>query len=540
MNLRHGKPSLLVGSLLLIAATGVACVAEPGDEEGGGKPARAVPALGRVIPAPASVEPGGSPYRITEDTRLRVPGGSAAAKDVAEYLAGVLRPSTGYRLPVDEDPGADGIRLVLTDGEPGLGAEGYLLESGADAVTITARRPAGLFHGVQTLRQLLPAAVEERTERNGSWTVPGGTVRDVPRFAYRGAMLDVARHFFTVDQVKRYIDQLALYKINTLHLHLTDDQGWRIAVDSWPDLTAKGGATEVDGGEGGFYTKDQYREIVAYAASRHLDVIPEIDVPGHTHAALAAYPELNCDGKAPEPYTGVKVGFSSLCVPKEVTYDFLDDVIREVAALTPGELVHIGGDEADATPQDEYNAFMDRAQEIVLRHGKKVMAWHQLAGGRPVDGAVIQYWGYDETSDAERREVVDAARAGAKVVLSPADRSYLDMKYTEDSPLGLEWAGRVEVERSYDWDPADHLDGLPEESLLGVEAPLWTETLATSADLEVMAFPRLPGIAELGWSPRDGRDWDGYRQRLAAQAPRWDALGIRYHRSPQVPWPKGK
>ncbi|MGW1148330.1 beta-N-acetylhexosaminidase [Streptomyces sp. NPDC002454] len=531
MNPRHRESSVLLGSLLL--ATGSPGAVEPG--EGGGA-APPTPALGRVIPAPASVEPRNTPYRITADTRIRTRG-APGAQEVADHLAALLRPSTGHPLPVEEDA-ADGIRLLLTDGEPDLGDEGYLLDSGPEAVTITARRPAGLFYGVQTLRQLLPAAVEERTEQPGPWTVPGGTVRDVPRYGYRGAMLDVARHFFTVDQVKRYVDQLALYKLNTLHLHLTDDQGWRIAVDSWPDLTTKGATTQVGGGAGGHYTKDEYREIVRYAAARHLEVVPEIDMPGHTQAALTAYPKLNPDGEAPEPYTGVEVGFSTLCVPEEVTYHFVDDVVREVAELTPGDLLHIGGDEADATPKDEYAHFMDRAQALVTRHGKTVMGWHQLAGARPVAGAVIQYWGYDATSEEERRQVVDAALAGAKVVLSPADRSYLDMKYTETTELGLDWAGRVEVRRSYDWDPATYLDGLPEEALLGVEAPLWTETLATSAELEVMAFPRLPGIAELGWSPRATHDWDAYRQRLAAQAPRWDALGIRYHRSPQVPWPQ--
>lgn len=536
MNPRHRTPRL-VGSLLLLATTAISCASTAEDGGKGGSPAAAVPALGRVIPAPASVEPGGSAFRLTAGTPLRVDG-SRAAQDVAGYLAGVLRPSTGYRLPVTGAAGDDGIRLVLSDGERELGAEGYRLESSERAVTITARKAAGLFHGVQTLRQLLPAAVERDSEQRGPWTVPGGTVEDTPRYAYRGAMLDVARHFFTVEEVKRYIDQLALYKLNKLHLHLSDDQGWRLAVDSWPRLTSVGGAIEVGGGEGGFWTKAQYRELVEYAASRHLEVVPEIDMPGHTGAALSAYAKLNCDGKALDPYTGTEVGLTSLCVPKEVTYDFVDDVIRELAELTPGPVIHIGGDEAHVTPHDEYAAFMDRAQAVVGKYGKRVMAWHQLAGARPVDGAIIQYWGYDKTKDAEREGVADAARAGAKVVLSPADRSYLDMKYTEETGLGLKWAGLVEVRRSYDWDPAAYLEGLPEDAVLGVEAPLWTETLGTTEELDVMAFPRLPGIAELGWSPRATHDWDTYKHRLVAQAPRWDALGIRYHRSPQVPWPK--
>ncbi|MGW9025091.1 beta-N-acetylhexosaminidase [Streptomyces sp. NPDC055722] len=489
--------------------------------------------LGRVIPAPASVEPAGSPYRITRGTHIRVDD-SPAVRQVGEYLAGVLRPSTGYPLSVTTH-GSGGIRLRLDGG--GFGDEGYRLDSGPRGVTITARKPAGLFHGVQTLRQLLPASVEKRTAQPGPWTIAGGTIKDSPRYAYRGAMLDVSRHFFTVAQVKRYIDELALYKINTLHLHLSDDQGWRIAVDSWPRLATYGGATEVGGGTGGHYTKAQYQEIVRYAASRYLEVVPEIDMPGHTNAALASYPELNCDGVAPPLYTGTDVGFSSLCVPKQVTYDFLDDVIRELAAITPGRYIHIGGDEAHSTSHDDYVKFMDRVQPIVAKYGKTVIAWHQITGAHPVKGALAQYWGLDDTSAAEKAQVAKAAQNGTGLILSPADRFYLDMKYTEDTPLGQDWAGLVEVQRSYDWDPGAYLPGVPASAIAGVEAPLWTETIVRNADIDYMAFPRLPGVAELGWSPASTHDWNAYRVRLAAQGPRWEAMGIGYYRSPQVPWP---
>jgi hexosaminidase len=352
-------------------------------------------------------------------------------------------------------------------------------------------------------------------------------------------MLDVSRHFFTVDEVKRYVDRLALYKFNKLHLHLSDDQGWRIAIDSWPRLATHGGSTEVGGGPGGYYTKEQYREIVRYAASRHLEVVPEIDMPGHTNAALASYAELNCDGVAPPLYTGTDVGFSSLCVGKEVTYDFVDDVIRELAALTPGRYLHIGGDEAHSTSHADYVKFMDRVQPVVAKYGKTVVGWHQLTGATPAKGALAQYWGLDGTSAEEKAQVAKAAQSGTGIVLSPADRVYLDMKYDRTTPLGLSWAGYVEVKRSYDWDPGAYLPGVPEDAVRGVEAPLWTETIETSAHIDYMAFPRLPGVAELGWSPAATHDWEDYRTRLAAQGPRWDALGIGYYRSPQVSWPAG-
>ncbi|MEV4946000.1 beta-N-acetylhexosaminidase [Streptomyces sp. NPDC053755] len=535
MRQRRTFPRVL-GALLIVAAAGLSCAGAAASAPPPG-PALTRP-LGQIVPAPASVKPAGAPYAITAATRIRVDGDSRESRAIGDYLAGVLRPSTGHPLPVvDEDRARGGILLRLSPRDRALGEEGYRLRSAPDGITLTAHRPAGLFRGVQTLRQQLPAAVERRTVQAGPWRVAGGTITDTPRYAYRGAMLDVSRHFLTVDQVKRYIDQLALYKVNKLHLHLSDDQGWRIAIDSWPRLATYGGSTEVGGGPGGHYTKDDYKEIVRYAASRYQEVVPEIDLPGHTNAALASYAELNCDGVAPPLYTGTAVGFSSLCVAKPVTYDFVDDVIRELAALTPGAYLHIGGDEAHSTPHEDYVAFMDRVQPIVARYGKTVVGWHQLTGATPAKGALAQYWGLDRTSDAEKAQVAKAAQNGTGLILSPADRVYLDMKYTKDTPLGLSWAGYVEVQRSYDWDPAAYLPGAPASAVKGVEAPLWTETISENAHIDRMAFPRLPGVAELGWSPAATHDWETYRTRLAAQGPRFEALGIDFYRSPQVPWP---
>ncbi|MEC3994326.1 beta-N-acetylhexosaminidase [Actinacidiphila sp. DG2A-62] len=505
----------------------------------------------RVIPVPAAVQAGGGAFRITSGTRIEVDGGADApdagspeAHAVADYAAALLRPATGYPLPVEQSRTADGeggrdadpagIVLALDSADPGLGDEGYRLRTTAQAVTVTARTPAGLFHGVQTLRQLLPAAVESHDAVSGvAWTVPDADIRDVPRYAYRGAMLDSARHFLTVAQVERAIDQYALYKINTLHLHLTDDQGWRIAIDSWPRLASYGGSTQVGGGSGGYYTQADYREIVRYAASRFLTVVPEIDGPGHSNAALASYAELNCDGKAPALYTGTAVGFSSFCAPKEVTYTFLDDVVREIAALTPGPYVHIGGDEAQSTSAADYATYTDRAQQIVAAHGKTAVGWHQIDSAHPAPGALAQYWG----TAGNEADVAKAAQAGTGLIMSPANRSYLDMQYDASTPVGKHWAGYVDVRTSYDWDPATFVQGVPAGAVRGVEAALWTETLQANKDMDYMTFPRLPGIAEIGWSPQATHDWDAYRVRLAAQGPRWAAMGIDYYRSPQVDWP---
>ncbi|OKI65035.1 beta-N-acetylhexosaminidase [Micromonospora sp. CB01531] len=520
--------------------------------------------LADVVPAPELVTPDpAADFGLAEDAVIRVDA-DPAARDVAEQLAELLRPATGYPLPVtDSAARADGsLVLTLTSvatstdaaGPVGaaasapaganaagtgraaaeaLGDEGYRLDVTGAEVRITAGSAAGLFHGVQTLRQLLPAAVESATPVAERWVVPGGTIVDRPQFAYRGAMLDVARHFFPANDVLRVVDHLARYKLNHLHLHLTDDQGWRITVDSWPRLTEVGGSTEVGGGPGGWYTKDDYRRIVAYAARRHVTVVPEIDLPGHTNAALVAYPELAPGKTPPPPYTGTEVGFSYVDPADERTYAFVADVVGEVAALTPGPWLHLGGDEAFKVPADTYRGFIERAQTLVAATGKTVVGWHQLAPTGHADGRVLQWWG----TNGDDPETADAVRRGARVILSPGNRVYLDMKYAPDTPIGHDWAGLIDVRRAYDWDPGTHLTGVPAEAVLGVEAPLWTETVTTLAEVEFMLFPRLPAIAELGWSPRSTHDWAAFRDRLAGHGPRWTAAGIAFHPAPEIPWP---
>jgi hexosaminidase len=341
-------------------------------------------------------------------------------------------------------------------------------------------------------------------------------------------MLDVARHFFTVDEIKRYVDLISAYKLNRLHLHLADDQGWRIEIKSWANLTALSGATEVGGGSGGFYTQAQYADIVAYARDRFVTIVPEIDMPGHTNAALAAYAELNCDGVARQPYTGIEVGFSALCMEKEITYKFIDDVVREIAMMTPGPYFHVGGDEVKTLSADQYRTFIERVQGIVQSHGKQMVGWDEIAPINLLPTTLVQHWRPDGSPAA-------AVAKGAKVIMSVANRAYLDMKYDASTPLGLNWAGFIDVRTAYDWDPATVVPGITEASIAGVEAPIWTETLANMRDVELMAFPRLPAVAEVAWSPA-ARNWDQFRRRLAAQAPHWTALGVNFFRSPAIDW----
>ncbi|WP_308209492.1 beta-N-acetylhexosaminidase [Micromonospora sp. RHAY321] len=491
--------------------------------------------LADVVPAPQRVVPDPAEDWLLPADAVIVASADPAAQAVADQLAELLRPATGYPLPVTDaarPTPVGGIALVLTDDE-GLGTEGYRLVVTRAGVSITAFTATGLFHGAQTLRQLLPPAIESPVPVAGRWVLPGGVIADRPRFPYRGAMLDVARHFFAVEDVLRVVDHLARYKLNHLHLHLTDDQGWRIAVDSWPRLATVGGATEVGEGPGGHYTKADYRRIVEYAAARHITVVPEIDLPGHTHAALVAYPQLAPDKVAPAPYTGTEVGFSYVDPADERTYDFVADVLGEVAALTPGPWLHIGGDEAFKVKGEVYTDFVERVQRIVADTGRTVVGWHQLAPAAHVDGRVLQWWG----TNGEDPTTAEAVRRGARLIVSPGNHAYLDMKYAPDTPIGQDWAGLIDVRRAYDWDPGSHVTDVPEEAVLGVEAPLWTESVTSLAEIEFMLLPRLPAIAELGWSPRATHDWDGFRDRLAGQGPRWATAGISFHRAPEIPWP---
>jgi hexosaminidase len=521
---RH--PLLLVG--LTVAAVVGAVTSVPASADMSAKGA-----ITSVVPAPVSVNADSSAsFTITRSTKIVTQPGNAEVAAVGRYLTDILRPSTGFALPISNSGKGNAISLLIGGADGRVGSAGYDLRVARSGVTLRANTATGLFSGVQTLRQLLPAKVESKTRQSGPWTVSGGRIVDFPRFGHRGAMLDVSRHFFSPVEVKRYIDQLAQYKINVLHLHLADDQGWRIEIKSWPRLATFGGSTEVGGGPGGFYTQDQYRDLVAYAASRHMTVIPEIDMPGHTNAALASYAELNCDGVAPPLYTGTDVGFSSLCVNKEITYRFLDDVLRELAALTPGKYLHIGTDEAHATTPADYLTFINRVMPIVAKYGKTVTGWHQFLKATPPTSAVPQYWGL-ETSDAD---ITAAANRGNKILLSPANKAYLDMKYNSSTPLGLSWAGFIEVDTAYGWNPGTYLQGVQERSIIGLEAPLWSETLENSDHIEFMAFPRLPAYAELGWSPWSTHDWNNFRQRLATQGPRWTVQGIDFYRSTRIPW----
>jgi hexosaminidase len=496
-----------------------------------------------VVPAPSSIEASGdAPFRLPACVQI------AGDPDAATALSGLIQARAGLESCVVHEPAPITLRIA----EDGA-AESYRITVDAASVVVVGGDAAGLFYGVQTLGQVITRDGE------GFW-IPAVRIHDAPRFAYRGVMLDVARHFDPVETVKAYIDRAASLKFNAVHLHLTDDQGWRIHLDSRPKLTALAAATAVGGDAGGFFSKADYREIVKHAASRHMIVVPEVDLPGHTHAVGLAYPELveapvlsphileivdSHGGAVPtagEPYTGMGVGFSSLKIHDEATYDFVADVAGELASMTPGPYLHIGGDEALGTSPEDFALFMQRATEIVADLGKTPITWHEAGAAAGIDPSTVgQYWGFVTPTDGMDEKARTFVRNDAGLILSPADAVYLDMKYHADSTRGLTWAnGPTSVERAYAWDPAAVIDGVTDADILGVEAPMWTETIRTLDDIDEMAFPRIAAAAEAAWSPSadqsDLRTWESFRARVGGLGPLWSSLGIRFHRAAEIPW----
>lgn len=484
----------------------------------------------RLVPAAASMTmSGGDPFTVSAVTTIVVDANNPQAVRTGELLAGVLRPSTGFPIAISSSPAAGSIILRLAPDRAALGEEGYDLTVTRDSVRVVAYRPAGLFRATQTIRQLLPAMIESDMKIGGvPWTIPALTISDQPRFAWRGAMLDVARHFFTVDEVKQYIDLLALYKLNVLHLHLSDDQGWRIEIKSRPELTAVGSKTQVGGGPGGFYTQADYADIVRYAQDRFLMIVPEIDMPGHTNAALSAFPALSCSTRPSVLYTGTDVGWSTFCVENEGSYALIDDIVRELAAMSPAPYFHMGGDEVHVLKPAQYALFVERVQDIVNKHGKQLIGWEEILNAKLRSGSVLQQWRNDS--------LPAQLHAGGKIIVSGARKTYLDMKYTKNTELGLTWAAIIEVRDAYDWNPGAYVKNVNESDILGVEAPMWSETVRNIGAVQYLAVPRIQAIAELGWTPQSLRNWESFRERIATHAPRWRILGVNYNPSPQIAW----
>lgn len=501
-----------------------------------------------LIPLPQEISNGTGSFKLSAETGIRLVGTSNNLTKIGEHLAEKLRPGTGFDLPVSFDAGQVILELSGADN-----SEGYEIQISEEEIKITSSGEAGLFYGVQTLLQLFPVQVANSSAQSMDWEIPAGTIKDSPAFAYRGSMLDVARHFISIEDVKYFIDQMAVYKLNYLHLHLTDDQGWRIEIKSWPKLTEIGGSTEVGGGEGGFYTQEEYKDIVAYAADRFITIVPEVDMPGHTNAALASYAELNpgvnlVDGSLdsvnstpldyemplvnPQPaelYTGTEVGFSTFSSSLELTYAFVDSVVREISEITPGPYFHIGGDESHVTEKDDYIYFVERVQDIVSKYGKTSIGWDEVATAKMLPGNVAQFWALEENAKLAKEQ-------GNKVLMSPAKKVYLDMQYDSTSRIGLHWAAYIELDSAYLWEPTAYAEGISAEHILGVEAPLWSETVTNRADIDYLTFPRLPAIAEVAWTKQERRSWEGFSKRIPIHGKKWEIQGVGFYKSPKVSW----
>ncbi|MGB5647889.1 family 20 glycosylhydrolase [Muriicola sp.] len=528
MNIRNNSLANIIGVLYMLVSVG--CEAPPKDIS---MPQTDLSSE-YLIPMPSTTVATNSAFKLDQYTRVVTNPVDGDLVNVANYLTDKIAEKTGLRLATNDIEGEEKeavIYLLQQQNTSWPNDEAYRLSIKRDSLILEAPSAKAAFRGIQTIRQLIPEISNDTLAEYPIWPIATGSIEDHPNFEYRGSMLDVARHFFSVEDVKKYIELLAYYKINVLHLHLTDDQGWRIEIKSWPRLTEIGGSTEVGGEAGGFFTQEDYKEIVAYAAARYMMIVPEVDMPGHTNAASVSYPILNGNGKTPQLYQGTRVGFSTFDTRKDTVYAFIDDVVREISAITPGPYFHIGGDESHATKKADYLYFVNKVEKIVQKHGKQMIGWDEVAQADLDSTSIAQFW----DNERNARSAIDK---GMKVILSPAKKSYLDMQYDTLSKHGLHWAAYIPVDTAYVWTPETYVDQIPKEMILGVEAPLWSETISNMEELEYLAFPRVIGYSELSWSQEENRDWENFRVRLANQTPFLDMMNVNYYPSPRIDWVK--
>ncbi len=496
-----------------------------------------------IIPLPFQVKPSPGEFRLTAETVILT---DLPNRWNADYLQSLLAAPTGLPLPVrlSDQSGTNFIRLHLDSGLESLGPEGYRLTVSPQSVTLAAPAAAGVFYAIQSLRQLLPVEVEERLPVSGvDWHIGCLEITDRPRFAWRGFMLDEGRHFQGRETVLQTLDLMALQKLNVFHWHLTEDQGWRIEIRKYPRLTQVGshrlgtrkGFTngKHDGvPHGGFYTQAEIREIVAYAAERHITIVPEIEMPGHAVAALAAYPELSCTGGPFQVATHFGIFPDIFCAGKEAVFSFLEDVLDEVLELFPSPYIHIGGDEAPKKRWKDCPDCQRRIREVGLKDahalqvyftnriaayldskGRHAIGWNEILEEGLARGAVVQFWARG------RKKLVKAIRSDARpTVMSYCFYTYLDYAYK-----------LIPLRRIYRYEPVPNgLNAQAAASILGVESPLWTEWVPTRARLDYQAYPRLTALAETGWTPKDRKDLRDFHRRLPEFLSRLDRLGVHH------------
>lgn len=484
-----------------------------------------------LVPRPAYMEPRSASLDLRSVRRIAAPSVDGIPGAVAALLADWLSAYGTKPAVVEESggqPGKGQVALLLDEAMRPEGEEAYALDVAPDGVVIRAGCPAGLHHGAQTLRQLLPETAESESETR----VPCVYIQDRPRFPWRGLLLDCCRHFMTPEYVKRTIDLLAYHKMSRFHWHLTEDQGWRVEIDAFPKLTEVG-AWRGEDRYGGFYSKETIREIVQYAADRGIVVVPEIEMPGHCTAAVASYPEFSCTGGPFEVAASWGIFKDVYCAGNDATFAFLETVLEEVMDLFPAPYIHIGGDECPKdrwrecpkcrerirkeglADEDELQSyFVRRIGAFLARHGRKMVGWDEIMQGGLAEGAVVQAW-------RDQEHAATAARMGHDTVVSPTSHCYID--YDVD---------RIDLRRVHSFEPVP--EGLAPEAatrVLGGECTMWTER-APQETIDGKVFPRLCGLAEVLWSPLDGKDWNEFHGRMQVHARRLEALGVSLGQDP--------
>jgi hexosaminidase len=512
-----------------------------------------------IVPEPVEIKIKAAPgaFVVTPATVI-IADGPAAIE--ARKLLDAISPAMGLRLQLlENDQGRDhAIVLRIDDSLKQLGDEGYKLDVKPDRLVIVAAKPAGLFRGTQSLLQLLPPGIFRKAAVEGAkWTVPCVSITDYPRLRWRGLMLDTARHFAPKSFVLKLIDVMALYKFNSLQLHLTDDQGWRIEIKKYPKLTEVGawrdetlighadkGVQKFDGRRhGGYYTQDDIREIVRYAADRYINVVPEIEMPGHARAAVAAYPELGCNPDKPvRPWTVWGV-CPDIFVPTDRTISFLQDVLSEVIELFPSRFIHIGGDEAikdqwKASPvvqarikelglKDEAEMqswFIKQMDTFLTQKGRRLVGWDEILEGGLAPGAVVMSWRGEKGGIA-------AARAGHDVVMAPTSFTYFDYYQGPHDKEPLAIGGDLPLKKVYQYEPIPkELDAAEAKRVLGAQGQLWAEYMPNTRHIEYMAFPRAAALAEVLWSPQQARDYTAFLARLRVNLKDLDVMDVNYRR----------
>ena len=523
-----------------------------------------------IIPVPENVQPGEGNFILNKSTVIELTANDTDSRRVAGFLSEKLSIATGFAMPVKLVSTASNVtgNITMTILQNAtLGSEGYELHVDSNTISLSANKPAGLFFGMQTLLQLLPKEIESPTVvSNMVWTVPSVTITDSPRFGWRALMVDVSRHFFTKEEIKTFIDNMVKYKYNLLHLHLTDDQGWRIEIKSLPNLTkvgawrakregAWGNTKAPDPSEpktyGGFYTHDDIKEIVQYAKDRFVSILPEIDVPAHSMAAVASYPELSCTSgtyavNAGEEFQEWGINGNralidnTLCPANEQVYEFLDKVFTEVAQLFPFEYIHMGGDEAAKNFWEKSEAinvlmqkeglknmnevqsyFVKRVEKIIQSKGKKLIGWDEIIEGGLAPSATVMSW-------RGMKGGIEAAKQGHNVVMAPKDYTYVELMQGDPFVEPPEF-DTLRLNQSYKFEPIPQ--GVDPNLILGGEACLWSEHVTNMRAAEYLLWPRGFAVAESLWSPKEKKNWPDFVTRVEHQFERMDVARIKYARS---------